>query len=113
MYGYMASGPAEANLPFKTRDCEFVDCTSIDAGYNRISFPDPSGFIVRHGDYDFDYPKRIRFIRCRAIDQQPTKTMKYGFFTDVIERSSPSPENVLIDCISQGHARAERGGAWG
>jgi hypothetical protein len=113
MYGYMASGPAEANLPFKTRDCEFVDCTSIDAGYNRISFPDPSGFIVRHGDYDFDYPKRIRFIRCRAIDQQYAKTMKYGFFTDVIERSSSSPENVLIDCISQGHARAERGGAWG
>jgi hypothetical protein len=112
MYGFMASGPAEANLPFKTQDCEFVDCTSIDAGYNHISFPDPSGFIVRHGDYDFDYPKGIRFIRCRAIDRQPHKTMKYGFFTDAPQKSSSPRRNVLIDCVSQGHARAERGGAW-
>ena len=109
MYGFMASGPSEGSLPFKTEDCDFIDCTSIDTGYNRISFPDPSGFIVRQGDYDLDYPKGIRFIRCRAVDRQPSKTMKYGFFSDV--RAGDKP-NRLVDCISSGHERAGRAGAW-
>ena len=109
MYGFMASGPSEPSLPFKTQDCDFVDCTSIDAGYNRISFPDPSGFIVRRGDYDLDFPKGIRFIRCRAIDRQASKTMKYGFYSDVPAGAKP---NRLLDCTSAGHARAAREGAW-
>jgi len=109
MYGFMASGPSEASLPYKTQDCDFVDCTAIDAGYNRISFPDPSGFIVRRGDYDLDFPKGIRFIRCRAIDRQAVKTMKYGFFSDVPASEKP---NRLLDCSSVGHARGPRAGAW-
>lgn len=109
MYGFMASGPSETALPFKTQDCDFIDCISVDAGYNRISFPDPSGFIVRRGEYDLDYPKGIRFIRCRAIDRQVVRTMKYGFFSDVPEGDRP---NRLIDCSSVGHMRASRAGAW-
>ena len=109
MYGFMASGPSEASLRYKTQDCDFVDCTSIDAGYNHISFPDPSGFIVRRGAYDRDFPKGIRFIRCQAIDRQAAKTMKYGFFSDVPGSAKP---NRLLDCTSVGHARAPRAGAW-
>jgi hypothetical protein len=111
MYGFMASGPAEPHLPFKTQDCAFVDCTAVDAGYNRISFPAPSGFIVRRGDYDLDFPKRIHFVRCRAIDRQASKTMKYGFFTEVSSLRSQDA-NELIDCMSEGHAQAARSGAW-
>lgn len=109
MYGFMASGPAEANLPHKTQNCDFIDCMSIDAGFNRIAFADPSGFIVRRGDYDLNYPQGIRFIRCRAVDRQPTKTMKYGFFSDVPSAGEP---NRLIECTSEGHRRAARSGAW-
>lgn len=109
MYGFMASGPAEANLPHKTQDCDFIDCTSIDVGFNRIAFPDPSGFIIRRGDYDLDYPQGIRFIRCRAVDRQPAKTMKYGFFSDV---PSGRKSNRLIECTSEGHGRAAQAGAW-
>jgi hypothetical protein len=109
MYGFMASGPSEASLQYRTEDCDFIDCTSIDAGYNRIAFANPSGFIVRRGDYDLDFPKGIRFIRCRAIDRQSAKTMEYGFFSEVPASAKP---NRLLDCTSVGHARAARAGAW-
>ena len=112
MYGFMASGPAEPSLPFKTQDCAFIDCTSFDAGYNHISFPAPSGFIVRRGDYDLDFPKRIHFVRCRAIDRQPEKTMKYGFYSEVPASAHVEDANELVDCTSQGQARAGRSGAW-
>jgi hypothetical protein len=112
MYGFMASGPSEASLPFKTQDCDFIDCTSIDTGYNRISFPDPSGFIIRRGDYDPDFPKGIRFIRCHAIDRQTSKTMKYGFYSEVPDGAGGTKPNRLIDCTSVGHASVSRAGPW-
>jgi len=112
MYGFMASGPAEANLPFKTQDCTFLDCTSLDTGYNHISFPAPSGFIIRRGDYDLDFPKRIRFVRCRAIDRQKVRTMKFGFYSEVPATLRPEDGNELVGCTSEGHARASRSGAW-
>lgn len=112
MYGFMASGPAEANLPFKTQDCTFLDCTSLDAGYNHISFPDPSGFIIRRGDYDLEFPKRIRFLRCRAVDRQAARTMKYGFYSEVPAPARPEDANELSGCTSEGYAREARSGAW-
>jgi hypothetical protein len=112
MYGFMASGPAEANLPFKTQDCTFLDCTSLDTGYNHISFPAPSGFIIRRGDYDLDFPKRIRFVRCHAIDRQAVRTMKYGFYSEVSRSLRPEDGNELVGCTSEGHARASQSGAW-
>jgi hypothetical protein len=112
MYGFMASGPAEADLRLKTQDCTFVDCTSLDAGYNRISFPAPSGFIIRRGDYDLDFPKRIRFVRCRAIDRQVAKTMRYGFYSEVPPSARPEDANELVGCTSEGHARAAKSGPW-
>lgn len=112
MYAFLASGPAEAGLPFKTQDCDFIRCTAIDAGYNRISYPNPSGFQVRMGDYDRQLPSGIRFIGCRAIDRQAVKTMKYGFYSDVPPRPPGRRPNALIDCISEGHRDAARFGAW-
>jgi hypothetical protein len=112
MYGFMASGPAEAALPLKTQDCAFVDCTSIDTGYNHISFPAPSGFIIRRGDYDLDFPKRIRFVGCRAIDRQVARTMDYGFYSEVAKPPAARDANILLNCLSQGYVKAARAGAW-
>ncbi len=112
MYGFLASGPAETSLPFKTQDCDFIRCTAIDAGYNRIFYPNPSGFQVRMGDYDRHLPSGIRFIGCRAIDRQAVKTMKYGFYSDVGPQLPGYRPNSLIDCTSKGHSDAERFGVW-
>ena len=111
MYAFLASGPAEAGLRYKTQDCDFVRCIAIDAGYNRIAYANPSGFQVRAGDYDRGLPSGVRFIGCNAIDRQAVKTMKYGFFSDVPPSAGSKP-NVLIDCRSEGHSRAARFGAW-
>jgi hypothetical protein len=79
MWGFLASGPSEAGLPFKTSNCSFVDCEAYDVGYNEIqndldsvgeNIQVSSGFGVVLGDYDRSYPSGIRFIRCRAEDQQ-------------------------------------------
>lgn len=113
MYAFLASGPAEAGLRYKTQNCDFVRCTAIDAGYNRITFASPSGFQVRTGDHERDFPKGIRFIGCNAVDRQAVKTMKYGFFSDVPPEPPESRPNVLIDCTSEGHTHAARFGAWG
>lgn len=111
MYGFLASGPSEKDLRYKTQECDFVDCTALDIGFNGISHPTPAGFEILKGDYDIDHPKGIRFIRCRAIDRQPRKTMKYGFFSNVANDAASSP-NRLVDCSSQGHIIEGRSGAW-
>lgn len=112
MYGFVASGPAEAALPFKTQNCEFIDCTSVDAGFNRISFPYPCGFAVLRGDYDLDYPRGIRFLRCRAFDRQRSKTMKYGFYSNVPPAATGGMPNRLLNCQSQGQSKSATLGAW-
>jgi hypothetical protein len=112
MYAFLASGPAEAGLRFKTQDCDFIRCTAIDAGYNRISYPNPSGFQVRRGDHDLDFPKGIRFIECVAIDRQAAKTMKFGFYSDVPTSASGGKPNELVNCRSEGHKDAARSANW-
>jgi hypothetical protein len=111
MYGFLASGPSDPRLPYKTSDCDFIDCTSIDPGYNRIAFAEPSGFMVRREEFDRDYPKGIRFIRCHAIDRQQVKTMRFGFFSDVEGQPGAKP-NRLVDCTSVGHTDQARAGTW-
>lgn len=110
MYAFLASGPAETNLPYKTQDCDFIDCTALDVGYNGISHPTPAGFEILKGDFDADHPKGIRFIHCRAVDRQARKTMKYGFFSNVAP--NPDKPNRLIDPVSQGHIFGARSGSW-
>jgi hypothetical protein len=112
MYAFMASGPSGPGMHHKTRDCDFTDCTALDVGYNRIAHPTTAGFHVHHGDADFDYPMGIRFIRCHARDRQQVRTMKYGFFTDVIPKPEGARRNATIACTSSGHLIAAREGRW-
>ena len=111
LMGFFASGPAEAGLRYKTQNCDFIRCTSYDAGYNGFSDSGPhAGFRIEKNRFDVEYPMGIRFIQCRATDRQAHRTMEYGFYEDV-QLSAPSP-NQMIDCVSTGHVRAMIGGSW-
>jgi hypothetical protein len=112
LMGFLASGPAEAGLPYKTQDCDFVRCTALDSGSNGFSDSAPhAGFRVERNRYDRAYPMGIRLIRCQAIDRQAVRTMDYGFYADV-DRSAASRPNQLIDCRSEGHIKGPRFGSW-
>lgn len=102
MYGFLAAGPAEASLPYKTMDCEFIDCKALDVGYNGISLVNKAGFEVLVGDFDLTYPKGIRFINCIANDRQTVKTMKYGFYNNVAYDNAVDKPNKLINPRSEG-----------
>jgi hypothetical protein len=104
-YAFGAGGPAEAGLQYKTRDCEFANCTALDVGYNRIR-QRHSGFDVHTEDYDQSFPQGIRFVACRAIDRQAVKTMEYGFFCNVPPARAVANPNVMIDCSSSGFTKA-------
>lgn len=111
--GFLASGPAEAGLRYKTRDCDFIRCTSYDAGANGFADAAPhAGFRVERNRFDMDFPMGIRFVECRAIDRQSHPTMDYGFYEDVRESGIPRRPNQLIDCTSSGHLKAMRSGHW-
>jgi hypothetical protein len=117
MWGFLASGPSESDLPFKTSNCTLVDCEAYDVGYNHIhndldSFGEnvqvSSGFGVVLGDHDRSFPSAIRFVRCKAEDTQLRPTMVYGFLNE--GPAGTERGNRLEDCRSAGHIVAfERG----
>lgn len=103
MYGFLACGPAEAGLTYKTMDCDFIACTAIDVGYNGISLTNKAGFEVLQGDYDTSYPKGVRLVDCKAFDRQGSPTMKYGFYCNVIYDAAAKKPNEVIGGSSLGH----------
>jgi hypothetical protein len=113
LMGFLASGPAEPDLPYKTQSCDFIRCTSLDPGYNAFADSAPhAGFRVERNRFDPEFPMGIRLIQCRALDRQTQRTMEYGFYEDV-ELAAGGPPNQLIDCTSSGHLRAMKRGGWG
>ena len=116
LYGFVASGPSEAALTIKTCDITFVDCLALDAGSTGLFVGTgafrPAGFAVEKGTQDQTIsPLGIRFVNCTAMDRQATKTMKYGFVSDVLAPDPTHPEtlpyvgryNECINCVSIGH----------
>jgi hypothetical protein len=113
LMGFLASGPSEEGLRYKTKDCEFLRCTALDSGYNGFSDSAPhAGFRVERSRFDPQYPMGIRFVGCRAVDRQAVKTMEYGFYMHVEPGAGTAEPNQLIDCHSEGHKRAAKYGSW-
>lgn len=108
-HAFLASGPAEAGLTYKTMDCDFLGCEAINTGWNGIAFADKSGFMIRAGDFDADFPKGIRFINCVSKDDQGVPTTKYGFYNEGIAYSAGKP-NEVINGRSIGHTNNAEAG---
>jgi hypothetical protein len=63
------------------------------------------GFGVLKARPDPDYPRKVHFIRCAAIDRRSPPGMKWGFLNDI-----PAPRgerNTVQDCTVQGAARSD------
>jgi hypothetical protein len=102
---YVVSGPSEARLINKSRDCRFIDCWAIDAGYN--GFPaSHCGFRVMTSRFDDEYPSGIHFIRCVAEDRQDRKTMHFGFMSDTRVLPGRASTNSIKDCRASGYREA-------
>ena len=96
--GFVVSGRSELSDP-KPQEIEIADCRAVDCGtpgVDRTMF----GFGVLMARPDTDYPRRVRFVRCAAIDRRRPPGMKWGFFNEI-----PAPvgeRNTLQDCTSMG-----------
>jgi hypothetical protein len=114
LMGFLASGPAEPGLKFKTSNCDFIRCTAYDPGFNGFADSAPhAGFRVERNRADWEYPMAIRFIECHAIDRQQRKTMEYGFYEDVRSHGdSKRIPNQLINCTSSGHRSGVKNSGW-
>ncbi len=106
-HGFLISGPSEAALPFKTSFVDLIGCAALDIGYNNFPSSSEVGFGVEANAFDVSFPKGIRIIGCRAQDTQATKTMQYGFYSNV-SFDADKRANELVDFISEGHTVAAR-----
>jgi hypothetical protein len=110
--GFVASGPG-ATADVMTSDLLFDSCDAYDTGAGggatyHSATASIAGFRVIDGlTTAAGSTQRIRFVDCRAIDEQDTETMVYGFLNDV------TGENEAIDCESIGHTTAELSSGWG
>lgn len=101
--GFVASGPTEASLTPLTANLLFVGCTAYDTASNgHWAGDDVSGFRVAKGTFDTDYPRGVRFVGCRAIDNQVSPTMRFGFYNEV-DAATDGRYNECVNCISIGH----------
>jgi hypothetical protein len=106
---FVVSGPSGAGYVNKTMDIEFIGCTAINPGYNGFAATN-CGFRVMATGFDADFPKGVRIIGCRAIDNQGVATMEYGFLNDVVYDGTAKKPNQLLDYISLGHTTGAASG---
>lgn len=99
--GFVASGNAALT---KTTDRNvFVDCVSYNAGSNGQAVIASAGFRVLSGGTEAGSGARTKFVRCRHIDEQATKTADYGFMSEITDLAYAP---IMEDCESIGHAVA-------
>lgn len=97
--GFVVSGPTEGVDP-PSQDITFSDCTAIDCG--RPNQPGTMfGFGVMRA-LPVDYPRRIRFVRCTAIDRRTPAGMKWGFFNEI--HPPQGQANTIEGCTVSGAA---------
>ena len=101
---FIASGPAEASLP-NSVDIMYIGCTARNTGSNgEWAGSDPVAFWVAPNAFDLDFPRGVKFINCRSVDDQGTATTEYGFRNTTTFGGQPL--NECINCVSEGHLTA-------
>ena len=107
--GFVASGPSESFNPLPV-DLEFADCRAVDCGMpgvDRTMF----GFGILKAGTHPDYPRRVRFVRCTAVDRRRPPGMKWGFFNEI--PASAGEPNTVQGCSVSGAAISDYEGFGG
>ncbi len=107
--GFVASGPSESFNPLPV-DLEFADCRAVDCGMpgvDRTMF----GFGILKAGTHPDYPRRVRFVRCTAVDRRRPSGMKWGFFNEI--PASAGEPNTVQGCSVSGAAISDYEGFGG
>lgn len=108
--GFVASPNSALTSDVTTDDSDFTDCVSYNAGSNGQAVITSAGFrVLQTAATAQGRARNIRFVRCKAIDEQAVKTMQYGFMSEITD-VSVAP--VMIDCESIGHVTAAINGTF-
>lgn len=101
--GFVVGGRSKLADP-PPEDIEIADCRAVDCGAQGSPHT-TFGFGVLRNRPDPDYPRKVHFVRCVAIDQRNPPGMKWGFFCDM--PTPPDQRNTVQQCTSQGAAVAD------
>jgi hypothetical protein len=105
--GYVVSGPTVEEDP-PTQDVLISDSQAIDCGVPGDDHTTMFGFGILRARTHHDYPQKVRFVRCAAIDRRRPPGMKWGFFNEIPE--TPGGLNVTQDCTVSGAKIADQRG---
>ena len=96
--GFVVGGPTKPNNPLP-QDIHIADCQALDCGtpgWDHTMF----GFGVLKAKLRPDYPRKVHFVRCAAIDRRAPAGMRWGFFNEI---EAPGDErNTVQDCAVMG-----------
>ena len=96
--GFVVGGPTKPNNPLP-QDIAFTDCQALDCGtpgWDHTMF----GFGVLKARLRPDYPRKVHFVRCTAIDRRNPAGMRWGFFNEI---EAPADERSTVqDCSVMG-----------
>jgi hypothetical protein len=97
--GYVVSGPTVADDP-PTQDVLIADSQAIDCGVPGDDHTTMFGFGILRARTHHDYPQKVRFVRCTAIDRRRPAGMKWGFYNEIPE--TPGGLNTTENCTVSG-----------
>lgn len=106
--GFVASPASALTSDLTTNSCEFVDCIAYNTGSNGQTVVSIAGFrVLEQAATLAGRAANIRFVRCKAIDEQTVPTMATGFSSEITD-ITVAP--ILVDCTSVGHTTQATGG---
>ena len=96
--GFVVGGPTKPDNPLP-QDIAFTGCQALDCGtpgWDHTMF----GFGVLKAKLRPDYPRKVHFVRCTAIDRRHPGGMRWGFFNEI---EAPADERSTVqDCTVMG-----------
>ena len=96
--GFVVSGRSEANDP-PPQNILFSNCTALDCGVAGSPLT-TFGFGSTRAKGDPDYPRRIHFDYCRALDRRNPPAMKWGFINEIVQAGDEA--NTVRGCSVSG-----------